>query len=417
LNAEAVAIGGNRSLLRTYFAHFSDSPDFIVEGQECAIHADAFLNFVPPEDVSQAEHVYTPLIEKVGEGIPEDVSQAENTEWATRVPAATPLGRTVPTSFSIGTGLPVSNAVIHSPATPTGAFSRSVAFSASNSLSPSGVFQRTASFTRSETFTPHRTRTPLPEEKTLSYSDVVVTVESMTMSMSESEVTSVSYEEIVVVSIEVSYDASNNTVTIERTSVSLAITIVRSAQFIAIDLPVFITTMSRVELQMDRYTTAPAKGMDNATLIGAATGAAFIAALLMAVVVFLVRKGKTQEMDSAVDFDDLDGTTVRSTRSTRSTMDTRNEEDSDFSYYSEGNSSSSSSQYVEAATPANVQNSRYLQRFLAQIDGQGSGSGSGQQSEYSSGSTNGDAEEDVVSADINNTNVANGGGDDWDLWA
>jgi hypothetical protein len=145
--------------------------------------------------------------------------------------------------------------------------------------------------------------------------DVETVVESLTVSVSAIDVTSLTYEEVASIIVEVSLDENNNTVTVTVETKVLVVSVVQSAQYVPIELPMFVTTMSRVEVQLDRYTTAPPAGMSNATMIGVATGGALIAALMGGVAVFLLRDNKEEEMDSDVDFEDLDDVSVRSIRS------------------------------------------------------------------------------------------------------
>jgi hypothetical protein len=169
--------------------------------------------------------------------------------------------------------------------------------------------------------------------------DVETVVESLTVSVSAIDVTSLTFEESVSIVIEVSVDENNKTFVISVETRVLVLSVVRSAEYRPIELPLFVTTMSRVEIQMDRYTTAAPSELSNATLIGVATGGALIAAVMGGVVIFITKKPADEDaMDSDVEIDDLNETTVRSLRSRSQSGVERRDDSSDSSEYDESTS-------------------------------------------------------------------------------
>jgi hypothetical protein len=230
----------------------------------------------------------------------------------------------------------------------------------------------------------------------------VVTQTMESMSQKVAYEVSVSYEQ----SIEIEQSVEiERTVEIQRSVVVLVVTIVQSMVYVPIDLPVFVTTMSRVELAMDRYTTAPPAVLDNATLIGVATGGAFIAAIMGGVVIFLVRRGKADEVDSEIDIDELNDSTVRSTRS-RTALPMDKDSDDDFSGYdsSEGSDWGSGSDRDPEMDEA-------LEALRINFSDVSSGDEFRVRRERVSSDESGEDDEESAG---NHAPAAN---DDWDLWA
>jgi hypothetical protein len=144
---------------------------------------------------------------------------------------------------------------------------------------------------------------------------VQTVVETVTVSILVSDVTSLTFAQSLSIVIEISVDADNRTFVISAETNVWVVSVVRSAEYVPIQLPMFVTTMSRVAFQLDRYTTAPPSELSNGAIIGIATGAALIAAVMGAVAVFIMRKPKDEDLlDSDVSLSDMDAnafTTVR----------------------------------------------------------------------------------------------------------
>jgi hypothetical protein len=171
---------------------------------------------------------------------------------------------------------------------------------------------QTAATTRTQTAAATRTQTaaatptPLPEDKTLTLVEVETVVESLTLSVSATEVTSLTFEESISYVIEVSVDENNMTYLISVETRILVVSVVRSAEYVPVHLPIFVTTLSRVIIPMDRYTTAGPSSLSNAAIIGIATGASLIAAVMGGVAVFITRRPKDEILtDSDIDLVDL----------------------------------------------------------------------------------------------------------------
>jgi hypothetical protein len=132
LNWEADSIEADAGVaLRTYHTRFFGQVDkFLSAGHLCTTdsYADAYVSHMGTATLGTAASLtYGPTRtprtagESEGEDV-EDVSQPDNTPWATRVPPATPIDYVKPTSYSPHTSLPLSHYTLHSPGTGTPEF-------------------------------------------------------------------------------------------------------------------------------------------------------------------------------------------------------------------------------------------------------------------------------------------------------
>jgi hypothetical protein len=333
-----------------FFAgHFCNRPPFPA----------AFSSFTLPSNLlKELTIVWTSPPSRVGSGeAVNDVTVPDNTQWATRVPPATPVGRITPTDYTLGTNLSVSSAAVHTiPTASSLPFTRSSAFSASRT------------FTASKSPTPHPTRSPLPEEKTISISEVATIVRSETVTLSLVQDTLLSYEDSVSIILSYSVDANNNTVSFTETTIIAVLTVIQSARYVPIVLPVFVTTMSRVEFQLARYQTAEPDTVDNATLIGAVTGGAFIAAVMVSVVLAIMRKKGEEEVSG---FDEDDGPSVRATRRRDALNEEDEEMDSELSDDESSSSEGSDGPRRRKRRPNQIAESRYLRQFMVGLSDDG----------------------------------------------
>jgi hypothetical protein len=94
---------------------------------------------------------------------------------------------------------------------------------------------------------------------------------------------------------------------------------VASAVLVPIEVSVFLTTGLMIPYTVIKAEGGVPSSVNNATVIGVSAGAGAIAAIIVGVVVFLVRKNRQHEMsiDSAVDEDDIDVFTLRARTKSR----------------------------------------------------------------------------------------------------
>jgi hypothetical protein len=127
LNYANVSIFAN-STFRQYFGRFYDSGRFFSAECPAELYQSAYSLFSRSFFVKEMID-YTPLVGVANNDTQEgDVSAPVNSPWATMVPAATPLGQTARTVYTLYTNLSVPSFIVHSPATASAGFSYSESF-------------------------------------------------------------------------------------------------------------------------------------------------------------------------------------------------------------------------------------------------------------------------------------------------
>jgi hypothetical protein len=294
------------SSLRNFHSVFVGTRDrFFRTGHACGLpeYQVAYDGFAVNPEILDESIAYTPL-EQVGrvDEEPVDVSGVDATPWQTRVPPATPLGRTTATGYAIGTNLSIPSFAVHSTATESHLFGISASFSVSNSFPQTAVFTRSlnvlktaaftgsvafsasAAFSRSSPFTPRQTLPPNVVE-----SFVASIVESQSMSM---ERVSVKVSSFSVAHSETETRVSDHQGTDSVTLVgytTLQALLVDSIVYVPVVLPVFVTTMSRIQVAVQQQTPLPS-GHNNGAIIVVASSMGLILAIFTGTAIFLLRR-------------------------------------------------------------------------------------------------------------------------------
>jgi hypothetical protein len=294
-NTESAAVdaAGNSSFIR-FHTLFSTDP---IPGDDCG-------KWAAPGSLTEMSLEYSAPPTVTGDdedGLQMDTNLPENTPWATRVPAATPLGRTLQTDYTIDEDLSVPgyNMRTGEPRTITAASTSSLIPETASPV-PGTTTLATASPTPPATAraTPVASESPLPDPTqgngltmTVSYSMVPsyshtwsVTVQPVTVA---SETETWAALDTVTLTIIGNTSATVTQITIE----GYFPTYVGSVSYMPLAVPIFVTLPSAVAVRyMVPETTVSSSTRSNAVVIGSAVGSAAVVALLAGAILFIVRK-------------------------------------------------------------------------------------------------------------------------------
>jgi hypothetical protein len=365
LNLEGVSVSIRQGSFAVYNSLFYvDNTRFLSPGHFCANDElkRAYEMFVPVAPVTD-EYVFSSLTETAGgEGISVfEVSVADGTPLQTRVPQATPLGRTVVTQTNNFTQIPISYVSPLSPPSPTANFTISSVFTdsfhfissdvfiQSNILTASVLFDPSNVFVASATFTPvaSPTRSPRPSPSqsrlpaaiplSMSVSEVQTVVESISHSLEESASISVTFMEvdmtvesetvvesqyvmteeseveIIVYGSDSETFVTRSVLVVEVTTVSRSVAMVAvttrtmissvliSLTFVQVEMPVFVTVVSQIVMAIERPTSMAGVQVSNATLIGGVSGGAVLLLVLIGLAVWARNQGKNDHVEAVED--------------------------------------------------------------------------------------------------------------------
>jgi hypothetical protein len=309
-NMSVLTDGGARAVFID--SVFVDGANFFIAGHSCnrpdyAVAHSAFA--VPANALSGSSVVFSPPSARaLSVSVEPDVSQDAPPPIPTRIPAATPLGRTFVTLPSPPTRLSVPPYAVHG----TAAFLPSRPFSWSATLAMSRVFTATGDLppkqvlslrtetpspleTPSPIETPSASVTPPPTESDfvpaahLTQSWIATVSVSVTVSFMQSVLRSFIEEAATrFVSIFVSLPGGSLSVII---SVTAELTLVERTFITVImsNMPMYVTVSRLVAIRVHVPTTETVGGMSNSVLIGLVAGIGGAVLLLVAGVIAVVR--------------------------------------------------------------------------------------------------------------------------------
>jgi hypothetical protein len=380
LNLEGSSVTIRQGTFNLYHSRFyGEAASFLTAGHPCMSGElqRAYEAFVAPADNAES-YSFSSVSPTVGSGVPvSDVSVADGPPPRTRVPAATPLGRTVVTGPNSFTKISPSFVSPPTPATPTGSFTGSIEFTATGGLTasaritatdarppsapirasdvflPSATFTPLASPSRSPIASPSQSKLPAAVQLSMSVSEIETVMSSMSLSISEIESISItfvmsvlisesevvyesevlltqeSYVQVVVVGSDSQLTVSESVVILSMLSVSRSVQVVTvttrtmvssvlvSLTFVRVEMPVYVTVISQIVLAVERPTTVVATQVSNATLIGGVSGGLVLVLALMAFGIWFRKQGNNaKDIQVEMDFDYLDDDIVRRTSKT-----------------------------------------------------------------------------------------------------
>jgi hypothetical protein len=288
------------SFLAAYHALFYEEADSFPE--DC--RADLAES---PQTV--ASFLYTETTDAVGEPVTDDLSQPANTAWATRVPPATPFGRTLQTEYTIEQNLSVPPYVI--PSSPTATVAATprpsetfVPPPAQTDVPPQRTSVPPPAQTELPTMTPEATQIGvLSETVSLSMSLLTMAFGNITQVTTRREILvdftthtasawhissllggEITFSQTVIASF---YQASISSLTFQLIEISVFIPV-----YTAVPLAMFVPVTNTQDTKSD--------GLGNAVIIGVSCGGAAVLAIIIGLVLFVVRhkgQGSSGESD------------------------------------------------------------------------------------------------------------------------
>jgi len=232
-------------------------------------YGEIYLQYVIPQFTILSLSFSSPVLEKGDNESMNELSQTEPGVLATLIPKATPLGRTVPTIFTLITNLSIRG------------------YSVQNLPSPSDQIIVTASYKRSNksfhTYSNEELQTRSSELPIISQTP---TQEEMTLSIVPS---------MSVVSVSISI---TQIITVTLSFIQYSSTWIETYIEVPVDIPIYITVYSPILIPKALYDETTNPGLSRGLLIGIVTGAAFILALITGLILFVVKKNNLEKMSS-----------------------------------------------------------------------------------------------------------------------
>jgi hypothetical protein len=312
---------------------FYDDAGFFVEGHNCDRDEYKSLEFVYPNyEVSFLQVV--PVSVNNADTEEPDVSAQEGSPFQTQAPAPTPLGRTIPTVYTLGTNLTIPALWMHSTGTFTSSdsfdyslffeascFNESLLLVESSRLPESALLLPTRTHALSLPFSPSNLLpsptprvSPVPTESEFipreGFSQSFIASLTLSVSQVASESLMISYsemEELRVITVTTLINDSltvTQTVLVERTRVMFSwVTVFFS------NMPIYITVSRVVIIHVYVPTDVlDGGGLSDGALIGISTGAAVVLLIMAISVVVMVRM--TRKAPNGANEQDVDPATV-----------------------------------------------------------------------------------------------------------